>query len=398
MSDNPSISYLGRSAIFEDESKLDVGYVPPTLPHRESQYSSLLQTFRGMIDTPGKVGPKAILVGSVGTGKTALSQRFGMNLEASANAREGLKLRYIHVNCHLLRGSLSFILSEVISSFFPTFPRRGLSSEELLQTLMKVLDEEDSYLLLSLDDAEALIQREGPGSLYVLSRVHENRLNKPLRLGLILILREAWFLSTIDKATLSTLQRNIIRLPPYGRDELFDIIRYRASMALRKGAISDEALGLIADLCAHEGDARFAIEILLRAGKYAERLGAHSILPEYVREAHGSLGYPPSLIDYLRSLGLHEKILLLALARELLANPEKAYVTMGDVEHAYALACEERGEAPRSHTQLWKYLGNLSAIGLVSTRISGEGQRGKTTFIGMPYPADSMIKAILEHL
>jgi cell division control protein 6 len=398
MSSYASIKNLGRSSIFEDEGKLDVSYVPPMLPHRESQYGSLLQTFRGIIDNPGKVGPKAIIVGRIGTGKTALSQRFGLDLEAMAKERGSLRLQYVHVNCHLLRGSLALILTEVISRFFPNFPRRGLSSEELLQTLMKVLDEEDAYLLLALDDAEVLIQREGPASLYDLTRIHEGRLNKPLRLGLILILREAWVLSTLDQATLSTLQRNIIRLPAYERNELFDILRYRASLALKKNAISEESLGLIADLCASEGDARFAIEILLRAGKGAERYGNQRVLPEHVREAYGSLGYPPSLLDYLRSIGLHEKLLLLAVVKELQASPEKAYVTMGSVERSYNMVCEERGEQPRSHTQLWKYMATLSAIGLVSTKISGEGQRGKTTLIGMHYPASSMEKAVLENL
>jgi cell division control protein 6 len=80
--------------------------------------------------------------------------------------------------------------------------------------------------------------------------------------------------------------------------------------------------------------------------------------------------------------GLHEKLFLLGVARHF-KQTDSAYMSMGDAEDAYALACEEYGEKQRGHTQLWKYVKALSASGIIETMVSGVGQRGKTTLISL---------------
>src|SRR5207245_2472427 len=72
---------------------------------------------------------------------------------------------------------------------------------------------------------------------------------------------------------------------------------------------------------------------------------------------------------------------LLAIARK---SRKKAYITMGDAEDTYAIVCEEFDEKPRAHTQFWKYVRELDALGLVDTKLSGEGVVGKTTLISLP--------------
>jgi cell division control protein 6 len=58
---------------------------------------------------------------------------------------------------------------------------------------------------------------------------------------------------------------------------------------------------------------------------------------------------------------------------------------MGEAEGAYRVACEEYGEKPRRHTQLWKYVNDLNAVGIVKSKVSSDGLRGKTTLIALPY-------------
>src|SRR2546425_1239605 len=53
-------------------------------------------------------------------------------------------------------------------------------------------------------------------------------------------------------------------------------------------------------------------------------------------------------------------------------------------EESYAVVCEEYDEKPRAHTQFWKYVRDLDALGLVDTKLSGEGVVGKTTLISLP--------------
>jgi cell division control protein 6 len=57
---------------------------------------------------------------------------------------------------------------------------------------------------------------------------------------------------------------------------------------------------------------------------------------------------------------------------------------MGEAEDAYAVVCEEYGQEKRGHTQLWKYMHELSTLDIIKTETSGTGQRGKTTLISLP--------------
>ncbi|MEM3046585.1 MAG: hypothetical protein QW057_05810, partial [Candidatus Bathyarchaeia archaeon] len=301
-------------------------------------------------------------------------------------------------NCHGRRGSFFLILTEVITRFIPNFPRRGFSSEELLRNLMNILDDQDAYVILTLDEAEALLQSDGSSFLYNLTRIHEARAGRPQRLGLVFIVRKPELLGRLDPAALSTLQKNFIQLPEYKGEELVDILTYRASLALRPEAIQAETIAFIADICAPKGDARYAIELLLRSGRCADSERAKSILPEHVRRAEQSLEYPSIVYDYVKSMNFHEKLLLLAVAKRLREQPEHAYVTIGEAEETYRVLCEGYRETPRGHTQLWKYVSNLGSCGLVSPGLSGQGQRGKTTNIGISVPAASLERALTEIL
>jgi cell division control protein 6 len=84
--------------VFKDETKLDINYVPYTLPHRESELRLLTEFFSFALQSPGKMTQRVMITGDVGTGKTALSQRFGASITHEATEK-GINLRYVHVNC-----------------------------------------------------------------------------------------------------------------------------------------------------------------------------------------------------------------------------------------------------------------------------------------------------------
>ena len=198
-------------SVFKDESKLDINYVPPSLPHRKAQLELLNQFFRFTIESPGRMTQRVLIAGRIGTGKTVLSQHFGLSITKKAQQRN-VNLHYVHVNCRECKGSFFMILQRVILRFHPNFPKRGYSAEELLQTLMQILDEKNAYVILALDELEALIRSEGSNPIYSLTRIQEERLKNAQRLSLIGILRETQDLDSLDPSARSTLQRNIIHL------------------------------------------------------------------------------------------------------------------------------------------------------------------------------------------
>ncbi len=379
---------LERPTIFKDEAPLSLEYIPRKLPHRDEQMRFLTQLFRFTLESPFSTSQRVLITGDVGTGKTVLAQRFGTDLVKAARSRK-VNLHYVHVNCREAKGSLFMIMKRVLTQFEPEFPKRGFAPEELLHTLMDMLDDKNIHLILALDELEHLIRIEESTPIYNLTRIQEERVGKPIRLSLIFILREIEYLQKLDKSTIDTLQRNIVKLDKYSSRQLIEILKDRVSLAFKENVVADEALQLVADIGGQSGDARYSIELLWRAGKYADSESAKHILADHVRKAAGSV-YPMLRGEYIAALSSHEKYMLLALAR-VLEESEEAYATIGVVEREYKVVCEEYDDQPRKHTQIWKYARGLGAIGVIAASKSGEGIRGKTTLLGLQnIPATTM--------
>jgi len=369
--------------VFKDEAKLDINYVPSRLPHREAEMRLLKEFFSFALTAPEKMAQRVLIVGDVGTGKTALSQRFGADITQQARQR-GINLNYVHVNCRQFRGSLFLILHHAVSFFHPTFPKRGFSAEELLNIFLQVLDEQNAYVILTIDEFESLVEMEGAEPVYKLTRLQEARLGKPQRVSFIGILKSLKAIDGLDPSTRSTLQSNIIRLQPYSHEQLIDIISDRVQLAFKPSTVQEDTVSLIAELARSEGgNARFAIELLWRAGKYADAEDLGTVTPECVRKAMSSI-YAMARKSDLATLSLHEKLFLLGVARFFKENSDRAYASLTEVERAYAVACEEFDVQPHTHTQLWKYLQMLSALGIIKKSVSSAGQRGRTTLICLP--------------
>ena len=384
---------LQRQSVFKDETKLDINYVPSRLPHRETELRLLLEFFSFVLQSPRKMAQRVVITGNVGAGKTVLSQRFGVEVIHEANKR-GVNLRYVHINCRECRGSLFLILQRLILVFHPNFPRRGYSAEELLDILLKVLDEEDTHVIATLDEFDSLVENEGSDAVYKLTRAQETRQNKPQRLSLVCIFRNLKTVEQLDASSQSTLQSNIVNLETYSKQQLTDILSDRTSLAFKPSTVPENTISLVAELASSEdGNARFGIELLWRAGKYADAEDSAVVTLECVRKAVSSI-IPGMRRADLASLSFHEKLLLLGTAR-LLKEGHKPSVSLVEAEQAYEIACEEFAVKPNSHTQLWKYLHTLSRSGIVNTEVSTTGLRGRSTLIYLPrIPARELEKEL----
>ena len=373
---------MATHSVFKDESKLDINYIPQKLPHRETQQRLLLEFFSFILRCPERMSQRVIITGDVGTGKTALAQHFGANIASEAN-KKGLKFRYIHVNCREFRGSLQPILHRAVMSFRPNYPARGYSAEEILDTLTQVLDEEVSTMILALDEFDSVIEKEGSDAVYKLTRLQEIRQGKPQRLSFVFIMRELKLMEKLDESSRSTLQRNIVTLQRYDKPQLIDILNDRVKVAFELGGVPEDVLDLVAELAYTEtGNARFGIELLWRAGKYADAEDRDAVEAECVRMAVSSI-IPGFRRSELASLGLHEKLFLLAVARYFKEN-EEAYVSLSEIEKDYAVACEEFEVIPNSHTQLWNYSQYLAKLGVLRTEVAAAETRGRTTRLSLP--------------
>lgn len=367
---------LGRETVFRDPSKLSPDYVPQVLVHRDEEFRQLTRVFRPVIEN--RASQRVLVIGSVGVGKTALTRKFGEQLEAVANGRK-LNLTYLHINCRKDK-TLYSVLAKLVQHFNPRWPYHGLGPEKLLDMVVTYLNSHDAYLAIALDELDYFIQLNGPDLLYALTRAAEES-GGPNRISIVAIARDKSFLRAVDAATQSTFMHNVLPLSRYTAPQLVDILNQRIGEAFKTGAVDPEAVELAADIASRWGDARLALELVWRAGMIADGEGKDLVAPEHVRQAKAEV-YPEVKREVLDELQLHEKLALLAVARKLRIS-RCAYVTTGDAEKSYHVVCEECGEEPREHTQFWEYIRRMDGLGLVDLEPSGLGHRGHSLRISV---------------
>ncbi|MEM1583422.1 MAG: ORC1-type DNA replication protein [Nitrososphaerota archaeon] len=379
--------------IFKDEEKLSPEYVPQELPHRENELNMLKTYFSSIILGSPSISTRVIITGSVGTGKSVLAKLFCQKAVSEA-VRKGVELKPLYVNCRISKTTFS-LLRKLIEQLKARLPERGLSNEELFHKFLDYLEYKGFYSIIVLDEVEVLLREEGSEPFYLFSRVGEERLKTP-RISTIFIFRNPEMLDALDASTRSSLLGNVIHLREYDYNQLYDILKYRASLAFRPEVVMDESLHLIADIASERGDARYALDILWRAGKYAEAENSTQVMPEHVRKATASV-YPTIRREHLEFLEQHSKLILLALAKALEAE-KSAYVTSSTLNDYYRLVCEEYDVDPKSYTSFWEALQRLDDLGIIKIRVVSEGSRGRKSYISLPGVPTSILKKELEPL
>jgi cell division control protein 6 len=375
-----------RSSVFKDISKLDFDYVPKDIVHRDDHLRKLASIFKPVI-TSG-VSQNILITGSVGTGKTVMSKKFCSDFKEYAIGMN-CPIETIHINCRRRKTDDSVLL-KMVTHFQPSFPDRGFSIDEKLDTLKKDIEKNNCKLIVVLDEADVLIKKSGSNLIYLLTRFDEEESGVKGSISLILISQRN-VINMLEPAALSTFKKtNVIECNQYTETELTDILKQRVDLALKDGTIEDETIGLIADIAAVEGNARTAIELLWKAGLDAEDNQQKIVTPENVRTAKGSI---TQLEFKISNLALHEKIVLLAIARAL--KKGGAYAITSKVEKNYSVICEEYLEKPRGHTQFWNYLRSLDAYKIIEAKKSSKGVIGNTTLISIP---DLPVKELEEFL
>lgn len=382
--------FLPSRSVFRDISKLSFDYVPDELVHREEAQRRLTTLFSPLLSGRSQ---NVLITGSVGVGKTALALWFCREFKSAASKKER-NVEYLLVNCRRRKTTASALLA--ILNHFAFFPDRGFSVSEMLDNLANHLSR-GTDLIIVLDEVDYLLRKSGSELIYLLTRFYDERPEAKGSISTILI-SQKFILNMLEPSALSTFKRgNHIHLDEYSRDEIFDIIMQRVDLAFHPGAVGTDIVDLLADIAGERGDARYAIELLEKAGLLADEKGAGRVSVEDARAAKAMI-HPVVGRDVIATLAHHERLVLLSAVRCLRDIP---YTTTGDVEEVYRVICEEFEEEPRGHTQFWKYLKSLSSQGLLETKVSSKDGAGRTTVIKLSLhdiPATSLEEMILESI
>ncbi len=381
-------SELNAPSVFREKAVLSPDYLPKRLLHREDKIRELTTAFKEVTSDPGNTSVRAVIWGRTGTGKTATVKLFGRSFKEVVN-KKGIKVEYVHINCHRQR-TLYLLTLEVANTLKLPIPVRGLSSQEVFKVIHDYLDRRNMYVIVALDEFDYFVNTSPQEDVYFLVRLYDELSAAVKRISYIFIVRDLSYVNSLDKSVKDHILRNIIEFKPYSSSELYDILRDRVTEAFQENAVMDETIRYIADVNGFEkggsGNARLSIETLELAGEIADRERSPIVTVEHAKLANSKLNQEASVIlDEIGDLELHNLLLIKAVM-----NLTKRYkddeFPMGRVEEEYQQVCRDLGEEPRRHTQVYEYVRRLRLMGVLNTRQSGRGLRGRTTLISLAFP------------
>lgn len=299
--------------------------------------------FSDVLENPAQAYLRPVqIIGGIGTGKTSTTIRFGESLESKAREKK-VNLKHVYANLKLQGSGRTVLYRYLLEKASPEIRTTSLSGDEMLYQLVKYLNSNNMYLMISLDEIEYFMKHASEHIIYDLTRINELSPEKPCGVvGLIIISRGTDYYNLLEKSEISTLGRNYISFPQYSALQIRDILLARSAEAFRKGAVSNDVIEFIANVSADppvNGDVRYALDLLLYAGNLADNRGSETVALDHVRLVHGKVYHEITSQDIL-DLPNDEKIVLLALARAL-RRKKSAYVSFEEIRSNCALLAEE---------------------------------------------------------
>jgi orc1/cdc6 family replication initiation protein len=374
---------LFSSSVFKEggERTLNQAFIPEDLKFREDNIRRITHNFRPLFlgERGGVEGfsTNIALTGSAGVGKTVTARYTVEHLQTMAE-RYHIKLYTDYKNCWTTRTKTSILRSFLRDHL--SVASRGFSDEESTDILIRRLNSEQAYLILILDEVSVLPQKDIRGFIHL-----PEEFGTEHRISLIMISRP-----TEWKVTLSSMvsQRiaDVIQFHPYSLEETLRILEYRASLAFKTSAISEDIIEMVAEISDQTKNLRHGIETLYRAGRAADQHRLDELTPELIRRAKNDV-FPEMRADILEELKTHELFTALSIARRL----HHKGITATTIEHSfknYRIICEEWGVRPNGEAAFRNYLGTLEAIGILGKVTKGvkgrKGVRARLTIHDVP--------------
>lgn len=332
--------------VFKREDVLDPEYLPPTLPHRESEIKQIASNL-----LPAASGRKPIntfIFGPPGIGKTACIKYVFREFEKFSG------LRTIYINCWEFNTSLA-VLSEITLSLGFFVQRRGWAKDEVISRLIEAINKTGS-VIVCLDEVDQLIKKDD-SVLYDLLRMKQF---VKFPIGLVFISNDPFVFSHVEPRIKSSLGLDEIEFKPYSFLEMKDILEERAKEAFldfEKAAISLAANHAIKN----GGDVRIGLEVLLKAGRMAEREGSKKLLARHVKSVLEKVGkVKPKIV--VEKLNEHERILVKIL------KGRKKPLKIAELYERYV----KKIKKPVGERMIRNYLKHLEECGLVKMEKKGK--------------------------
>ncbi|MDK2973857.1 MAG: archaeal cell division control protein 6 [Methanofollis sp.] len=362
--------------LFRDPEVFEIDYIPEQFNYRETQIQELAFQIK-----PGLRGGRplnTICKGLPGTGKTTSVRKLFVQIEESTR-----KLIPVYINCQIDNTKFAIFaqIYQKLSGHLP--PASGTSFKQIFDAVARILQKEETVLLVALDDANYLLyENEINKVLYALLRAHEAY--PGTRIGVITIISDLSvdLSREVDPRVASVFRPTEIYFSPYSAGEIRHILTERALAGLYPGVLSDTMLDLVVEQTMKSGDLRVGIDLLKRATLDAEKDARRRIEEEDICRAYQVSKYL-HLTFTLRTLKTEEKNLLGTIA-EMSAGGEE--MNAGEV-YKRVKQKEKLG-----YTRFYEIVKKLDAMRLINLDYR-EG-KGRTRVITLRYEPQRVLELL----
>jgi archaeal cell division control protein 6 len=359
-----------KKTVFKDKKFLDHRFLPDKLPHREDQIKSIAKYW---VEALNNVTPPDITIyGKTGTGKTAVA-KFAMKQLKEASKDQGLDIKTEYIRCTDYTTEYQ-VIARLCQQMGRDVPYRGWTKAEVINTFRNLFKKNafgnDMILLVVLDEIDILLRNDGDGLLYTLTRT-EN-------VAILSISNYVDFKKFIKPRVRSSLRDREIVFPPYGAQQLVDILEERSNLSFIDDSLEDDVIPLCAALAAkEEGDARYALDLLRTSGELADEKESNAVQGTYVREAKDYIEHN-KITDIIMTLPSQQQRVLESI---LYLTKRKEEITSGRLYEVYKDV--SKGDTV-SYRRIFDFINELEMLGLISTNTVSRGRaKGRTNIIDL---------------
>ncbi len=359
--------------LFRDERALYAEFLPEKLPCREREINEIVFALQPI--AKGGKPNNLFLFGAPGTGKTVVTKHVLGQLQEFSSRAKG-----IIINCFEFN-SRHALLSEIAFRLGCAIPRRGISVDETVSSIIAELQLKKISPVIVLDEADQLLsEKEGSTLLYELLRLPAE---KSILLGVIIVSNNAGLVAGLDERVRSSLNAQQLFFERYSPQQLKQILSERCDIAFLSGAVEKDAIALAAAHAAKlGGDARIAIDAMLQAGRLAEKQNSQKIKPEHLEEVFESVDRV-SLEKRLAYLNASEISVI-----KTIAEASEQQSTSGALYEAYC----RNNAAPLTQRRFRDIVNKLAEMRLVEVQDTSIEGKGKTRRVSLRVSREAVQK------
>ena len=408
---------LGERNIFRDKSILSPHYVPEELPHRDKETTGVTKIIGPALrnEKPSNL----FIYGGPGTGKTCVVKyvirKLKDFLEKPAMQEQNILVKVIYMNCKIRSSKYQVLLKTLEDDELNTQDLletplkgrnepslKGMDPANLYDRLYRVVEKNQMNLVIILDEID-MVKKGLNDLMYILTRINDELTTG--HVSVIGISNDRRVKSRLDPRSKSTLCEEEMIFPHYNAVQLKTILMQRIENGFQEDGIDDAAIRRIAAFAAQDGDARYALKLLKKAGEIAQNEGKQKVVMDDVEKAR-NLVEKDIMTESIGLLPEHQQIVIYSIAKmastggmyKRLSGIHNGDLLTGEVYEAYESNCKILNRNPRTMRQFSEYLNELEMSGLIAMRLSGKGIRGTTRLIRLGYPPEEIIQIVEKSL